>query len=89
MLESSVVVGSCVGGGTVFLPDRWRLVPLRVSPVWALRIECPLVVVSRPVFFSSCVRVLLGVFCLVFGCVLIVSGLVGLAVSFGLLWVPM
>ena len=89
MLESSVVVGSCVGSGAVFLPDRWRLVPLRVSPVWALRIESPLVVVSRPVFFSSCVRVLLGVFCLVFGRVLIVSGLVGLAVFFGRLWVPM
>ena len=82
---SSVVVGDCVGGGAVFLPDRWRLVPLRVSPVWALRIESPLVVVSRPVFFSSCVRVLLGVFCLVVGRVSIVLGLVGLVGSFGLL----
>ena len=85
----SVVVGDCVGGGAVFLPDRWSLVPLRVEPGWGLRIGRPLVVVSRLVFCSSCVRVLLHVFCLVFGCVSIVSGLVGLAVCFGRLWVPM
>ena len=78
-----------VDSGAVFLPDRRRLVPLRVVPGQAMRIGRPLVVVSRPVFFSSCVRVLLDVFCLVFGRVSIVSGLVGLAVFFGRLWVPM
>ena len=79
----SVVVGDCVGSGAVFLPDRWRLVPLRVEPGWEIRIGRPLVVVSRPVFCSFCARVLLGVSCLVFGRVSIVSGLVGLAVFFG------
>ena len=89
MLLSSVVVGGWVGSGAVFLPDRRRLVPLRVEPGRAMRIGSPLVVVSRLVFCSSCVRVLLDVFCLVFGRVSIVSGLVGLVVFFGLLRVPM
>ena len=86
MLLSSVVVGGWVGGGAVFLPDRWRLVPLPVDPGRAIRIGSPLVVVSRPVFCSSCVRVSLGVRCLI---VSIVLCLVGLVDSFGLLWVPM
>ena len=86
---SSVVVGDRVGGGAVFLPDRRHLVPLRVGPGRAMRIGSLLVVVSRPVFFSPCVLVLPGVFCLVFGRASIVFGLVSLVVFFGLLWVPM
>ena len=89
MSLSSVVVDVCVNGGAVFLPDRRRLVPLPVEPVWATRIGRPLVVVSRPVFRSSCVWVSLGILCLVLWRVSIVPGLVGLAVSFGRLWVPM